>query len=353
MDEVLKRLKASVNHLIAVDEFFAKNDREYCNLRDKLNNFKDFSKMFYLGKRGRQMILGDLLAYILVSRGSMFGYTKSNRSDYLKIILYVINQLLLQEPITTKEMVSVRKDLMETLQKENIPGFFEDEVSKELYEKAKTFSEKDLSYQDDTKELYFIVDSLLPKSIGSVIELIVYIYLIRHNFGYVIPLTLHQRLLGKAGYLISPNFLIIKNGKIFGIEVKQAGKGAPSHIFSFMSETTIPVVVASIPNTVPLRCYECNKWILYCDEVIEKFSDISQDIKEIKLFCTECAKFEQCKHVIYNGPLESGGREYHYHLECVKEKPYVKNLLNNEEEKRKRLIAYFPYVQGLDRLLEI
>lgn len=61
-------------------------------------------------------------------------------------------------------------------------------------------------YKDDIRDLYYAVDSLLPKSIGSVIELVVYLYLIRHDFGYVIPLTLHQRLFDRKGHLIVLNF---------------------------------------------------------------------------------------------------------------------------------------------------
>ena len=44
------------------------------------------------------------------------------------------------------------------------------------------------------------------------------------------------------------------------------------------------------------------KWILYCDEVIGKFSDVSKDLDEVKLYCTtDCGKSEQCKYVVYYG----------------------------------------------------
>lgn len=351
MDKVLKRLKASVNHLHAVDEFFAANDPEYLSFREKLNAlgeaYESFSTSMYYGGYGRQMILGDLLAYILMSRGSLWGYKKKNRSNYIKIILYTINQLLQQEHVTWFQ--DIRKKFQENMEKEKIDFFIEDSEYAKFYKKCKAY-QKPLSYKGETKPLYFAVDSLLPKSVGSVIELVVYLYLIRHDFGHVIPLQLHQRLLSNNGHIIAPNFLIIKNKKIYGIEVKQARGAVPSHIFSFMSETSIPVIVATIPNTVPLRCYECNKWILYCGHIIERFSDMSEEIREIKVSCVDCEQFEDCKNIIYYGPLDSEKKEYHYHYACVKNKRLVKRILKDEKERKKRLIAYFPFVQGLSRL---
>lgn len=356
MDRLLKRAKAAVDHLTKVDEFFAANLTEYREIQEKLHGLGDayesFSKELYVGEHGRQMILCDFLTYILTSRGCFWGYTQKNRKAYFKAILYVINQLLLQEPITMKTYADLRKKLMQFMRKQGIENFFENESSEQIYKEAMAFA-GDLSYADKTRQLYYAVDSLLPKSIGTVIELIVYLYLIRHNCGYVVPLLLHQRLLSKESHLIEPDFLVIKNGKIFGIEVKQAWGDVPDHIFTFSSETTIPVIVARVPNTVPLRCPVCNRWILYCDEVIEKFSDTTKDIKDTRIQCTEeCKRFAKCRHVIYFGLLkQTDNKEYHYHYTCVKNKyPYVNEVLANEKQRKRRLIAYFPYVQGLESL---
>lgn len=352
----MKRAKAAVDHLTKVDEFFAANLTAYGENRKRLHELGDayesFSKELYVGRDGRQMILSDFLTYILTSRGCFWGYSQKNRQMYLKVILYIVNQLLLQEPITTKTCTDLRKKFMRFMKKQGIEHFFEDASCEQLYEKAMAF-EGNLSYRDKTRQLYYAVDSLLPKSIGTVIELIVYIYLIRHNCGYVAPLLLHQRLLSKESYLIAPDFLVIKGGKIFGIEVKQAWGDVPDHIFTFSSETTIPVIVARIPNTVPLRCPVCNRWILYCDEIIEKFSDITQDIKDTKIHCAEeCERFAKCRDIIYFGPLkQTDNKEYHYHYACVKNKyPYVNQVLANEKQRKRRLIAYFPHVQGLESL---
>jgi len=355
LDKLLKRALSAARHLLTADEFFAMNDLEYKLVRrkmDSIGGYEKFSKELYVGKDGRQMILYDYLMYILTSRGSIWGFTKTHREAYLKIILYSVNQLLIQEPVTTSAYFSERKRLMNFMEKQNISHFFEDEEAKKIYEEAKKFK-GDLSYKDKkTKKLYYAVDSLLPKSIGATIELIVYAYLIRHNFGYVIPMLLNQRLLSRDSHLIAPDFLIVKNGRIFGVEVKQAFQETPDHIFDFSSETSIPVVVARVPNTVPLRCPICKKWILYCDEIINRFSDYSQKVEDIKISCKkECSNFKKCNYVTYKGVLKSSEeKELHYHYNCVKKKPFVRNLLKDKKEQEKRLISYYPYVQGLSKL---
>ncbi|MEM3700191.1 MAG: hypothetical protein QXL57_04930 [Candidatus Bathyarchaeia archaeon] len=355
MDKVLERALSTAKHLLIVDQFFATHDQDYMMMRkkiDSLEGYEKFSKELYVGKDGRQMILYDYLMYILVSRGSIWGFHKTNRKSYLKMILYVVNQLLIQEQVTTYACFSIRKRLMDFMKKQNIPYFFEDEEAEKIYEEAKKFKE-DLSYKDKkTKKLYYAVDSLLPKSVGAAIELIVYAYLIRHNFGYVIPMLLNQRLLSHDSHSIAPDFLIVKNGRIFGVEVKQAIQKTPDHIFDFSSRTSIPVVVARVPNTVPLRCPICEKWILYCDEIINRFSDYSQKIEDIKISCKkECKNFRKCNYITYKGVLKpSEEKELHYHYNCVRKKPFVRNLLKDEKEQEKRLISYYPHVQGLSRL---
>jgi hypothetical protein len=355
LDKALERALSAAKHLQIVDQFFAMHDLDYMLMRkkiDSLEGYDKFSRGLYVGKNGRQMILYDYLMYILVSRGSIWGFHKANRRPYLKMILYVVNQLLIQEPVTTYACFSMRKRLMDFMQKQHIPNFFEDQEARQLYKKAKNFK-GDLTYKDDkTKQLYYAVDSLLPKSVGAAIELIVYAYLIRHSFGYVIPMLLNQRVLSSDSHVIAPDFIIVKNGRIFGVEVKQAFQETPDHIFDFSSETSIPVVVARVPNTVPLRCPICQKWILYCDEVINRFSDYSRKIEDIKISCKkECGNFKKCNYITYKGVLKaSEEEELHYHYNCVKKKTFVRNLLKDKKEQERRLISYYPYVQGLSRL---
>lgn len=354
MDKVLQRALSTAKHLLAVDQFFAGHDPYYNLMRkkiDSLKGYEKFSKELYIGKDGRQMILYDYLTFILTSRGSIWGFPKTHRESYLKIILYVVNQLLIQEPVTTYAYFSQRKRLMDFMQKQNIPHFFEDKEAKHVYQKARNFK-RDLTYKGKTKQLYYAVDSLLPKSVGAAIEFIVYAYLIRHDFGYVIPMLLNQRLVSHDSHLVAPDFMIVKNGRIFGIEVKQAFEKIQDHIFDFSSETSIPVVVARVPNTVPLRCPICKKWILYCDEVINRFSDLSQKIEGIKISCKrECKSFKKCDYITYKGVINlSERKELHYHYSCVKNKLFVRQLMRNKKEQEKRLISYYPHVKGLGRL---
>ncbi|MEM2145964.1 MAG: hypothetical protein QW279_11430, partial [Candidatus Jordarchaeaceae archaeon] len=209
MDKVLERALSTAKHLLIVDQFFATHDPDYMLMRKKIDSlvgYDKFSKGLYVGKNGRQFILYDYFMYILISRGSIWGFHKTNRKSYLKMILYVVNQLLIQEQVTTYACFSVRKRLMNFMKEQDIPYFFEDKEAEKMYEEAKKFKEN-LSYTDKkTKKLYYAVDSLLPKSVGAAIELIVYAYLIRHNFGYVIPMLLNQRLLAHDSHTIAPDF---------------------------------------------------------------------------------------------------------------------------------------------------
>jgi hypothetical protein len=183
--------------------------------------------------------------------------------------------------------------------------------------------------------------------VGTAIEFAVFLYLIRNRIGYVIPLLLEQRVLGTRDHLIAPDFLILQKGRIFGVEVEQSARtGKTRQSNRFMTETGIPVLTGSIPNTFPLRCKECKRWILFCDNIIDKFCDLSYQIKSQQIAC------DSCNSVVYYGRLEKGWDEYHYHLTCAEKYQYVKDLLQDEKNRKKRLVAYFPWVQGLETLME-
>ena len=312
LDKLLKRSLSTAKHIIAVDQFFADHDPDYKVMREKMSSVKgydEFSKGLYLGRDGRQMVLYDYLVYILMSRGSIWAFPRDKREDYLKILLYSVNQLLIQESVTTSLHYPMRVELMTYMEEQGIPNFFENEDSKKTFEKAKGYN-GDLSYRErTTKKLYYAVDSLLPKSVGAAIELIVYSYLIRNNLGHVIPMELTQRLLSNEGHLVAPDFMVVKKGRIFGVEVKQAFGQVPDHIFSFSSETSIPVVVAHIPDTFPLRCPVCKKWILYCDEIINNFANTSQELKQEKISCQDCICYTDCNYIAYRGKIAVGGKD--------------------------------------------
>lgn len=222
--------------------------------------------------------------------------------------------------------------------------YIEGDEYRENYKKAKE-SEDPLNHKND-KKVYKAIDRLLPKSLGTAVELVIYLYLLRHRIGYVIPLLLHQRLLGLDSHLIAPDFLVVTKGKVFGVEVEQSARtGKIRQSNEFMAETGIPVLTASVPTTFPLRCPDCHKWILFCDNIILKYADIDYPIAKNKIQC------DSCNEVVYLGRIEKGGLEFHYHLHCAEKYDYVKAILADPKKRSKHLVAYFPSVQGLDRLI--
>jgi len=261
----------------------------------------------------------------------------------MRIIFHTINQLLQQEHVTF--FPDLRRKFMQFLESKNLQYYVEDDKYKKHYEEAKKFAGI-LTYEDH-RRTYWALDHLLPKSVGTTIELVAYLYLLRNSGGYVVPLLLQQRLLGIRDHLLAPDYLLVVGRKVYGIEVEQLGDtGKVRQSNEFVSETGIPVLTASVPNTIPLRCCVCKRWILFCDAVIEKFCDISQPLGSDRIHC------EGCNEEIYHGRLRPGDNEYHYHLRCVQNNDYVQNILVDPEQRQKRLIAYFPHLQGLERLVQ-
>jgi len=345
MDLPISRLDSCVRHLKTVDEFFSTNDplyKYYVSKLHKIQSYDSFARSIYSGDFGRGMQLSDLLTYVLVSRGTIWGMDKDKRSDYLRILITTVNQLLIQEHVTY--FPKLRAEFLEFLEKRKIDFYIEGEKYAEYYKKAKR-SDKALTYSDD-RYTYWSIDHLLPKSVGLSIELVVFLYLLRSLSGYVIPLLLEQRLLGNPEHLVSPDFLVVQRGRVFGVEVEQGGKtGKVRQSNTFMQETGIPILTASVPTTFPLRCKVCNKWILFCDNIIDNFCNLKYKIDSSWISC------DSCNQVVYFGRLEKGGDEYHYHFDCVKKEQYVKEKLADKDQREKRLIAYFPHVEGLERLV--
>src|SRR3990170_4439604 len=102
MDKPFKRMAAAIAHLIAVDDFFASADPVYSSYRQRLHKlgeaYESFAKSMYFGSKKRHQQLADILEYMVISRGSIWaaGSGIQQRSDYMRIIFYTINQLLLQ-----------------------------------------------------------------------------------------------------------------------------------------------------------------------------------------------------------------------------------------------------------------
>ena len=345
LDKPLKRLQTAVKHLSEVDEFFDKEDPQYHVYRKKWEalgkSYDSFSQSMYAGDYGRQMQLVDVLTYMIVSRSSIWAAKKQNLSDYMRMMFYTINQLLIQEHVTG--FPALRKKFMKHLEDAHLDNYIESKKYEKNYKKAKASSSW-LTYQKDG-DVYWAVDHLLPKSLGAAVELTVYLYLIRNKIGYVVPLLLEQRLLGLDDHLVAPDFLVVKYGSIYGVEVEQLAKTGKTHQSNpFVAETDIPVITASTLRTFPLRCPECRRWILFCDNIIDKFCNLKYRITSQKITCSKC------NEVVYYGRLEKGGQALHYHLKCVEKYPYVTALLKKKEQRKRHLVAYFPYARGLEKL---
>lgn len=354
MEEVYHRLQLSAAHLRAIDHIFANLDPLYHEMRDRLINldaYSDIARQLYGGQEGRQMILSDLLVYILAGRG-YWAATESEESfeDYIRAIMYIVNMLLIQESILSAN-VDERRHFLEALQQENIEHFF--------------VGEEEMTYQElidydgmitvrEPRELYKMMDSLLPKSIGTVNELITYIHLIIRQLGYAVPLLFIQRIFRGRTNLPPPDFLLLKENSLFGIEVGTGigryslTRGKIEQINSFTQDTGIPVLTATVPHLY--RCADCNEWILFCDEVIERTAQ--GDVSEV-LSCEDCNEFSDgnCQYIIYYGQIEPNTDRYRYHYQHFIQNPYVQETsLSTPRQRRNKLIHYYPYVHGLERL---
>jgi len=363
MRDIILRLKTLIKHLELIDDFFYEHENTYREFSDKISHlphYENILDLVYIGKKGRQMMLADLLSYVVLSRGITWLGIK-DRSECIRFLLYISNLVLAQEHLTQSMYLDLRRKFMEYLEETMIKEgleelFFADDEVKRAYEETKRLN-KDLIYKGSTRKHYYVLDSLMIKPVGLAVELITYAHLLRFCKGYVLPLGLHQRIFSKNDYVIPPNYLVIlSDGRVFGVEVKQAAK-APEHIFQFMAKTGIPVLLASIPNEIPLRCLKCRKWILFCEKAINELASYDKPIsyyrsRKWKISCIDCEYFKDgsCKYVIYYGKTSDVNENRHYHYHCVIGDTIVRESVG--ENPRKRLLMYIPHVNGLEELEE-
>ena len=104
--------------------------------------------------------------------------------------------------------VDLRNKILEELG-DQIPEIKEEEYYDQLKEfKGSVGLKKGES--DAPTELNKYFDTLLPKTAGGLWhELLAYIFLLRNDVGYIVPLLLSQRLLSLEGHIVPPDFLII------------------------------------------------------------------------------------------------------------------------------------------------
>ncbi len=370
MSNVLRHLE--VLHEVFVNEenfkteektdykIYKQNQEELRKLLDGL----DFNSQLY-GKKGRQMILADLIEYIFLGRGYYSIQSTEDKENFVKAILYFVNLLMCYEAMTISN--NLRKKVLERLGQE-IPEIKDEESYGDLKDfpgvvGIKRGEPPAPQYLDK----YF--DSMLPKTAGGLWhELLVYVFLLRNNFGYIIPLLLSQRLMGFDDSIVPPDFLIITYEKrIYGIEV---GRKKEIQSGSFSLQTAIPTASVDTENSrVSDRCPICKRWIPFCDFVIENYSNFKQKIMKSEIRCLEqCEKYSReeitagkCPYTKYSRnkaeTLEYAQHQYanklHYHYQCVLERV--------PEEVRKRIVeakdtialkTHYPYYSGLEELMK-
>ncbi len=376
MKLLIEKLEISAAHLKCLDEVFYENNDEYQRIENILNSsefgpiYKEIAREIYAGgkksqgklKLARQMILGDVIEYIFTGRAYYFAAkSKENFRNFLRLILYCVNQILLFDTITVNP--EIRKAYIEKLE-QNIDHNVLYEKDGD-YEIARNLKESDVIIWTDnwTKDVDQFIDSILPKTLGCPKELVIYAELTRLKKGIVIPLLLIQRVFGDKDPIAPPDFLLIKSNKeIYGIEVGYAKEGQSRE---FSIRTSIPTFAVDLNYNMHNRCPKCGENILYCDPVIEAYSngilDEKLDSTSKRFLCNGCPNYNNgnCRFSNYYGKWkgtefngkESEQKDRHYHSSCVKDDCYdyrnsERQIINKENE----FFAQIPKIQGLENI---
>jgi hypothetical protein len=378
MKRLFKNLDKSVAHIKALTYFFVKSgsydlpkdEKDKKLYRENFNELKGvlsslgFESELY-NQKTRQMILGDLFEYIFLGRG-FYSIGKDRKSaakkeSFVRAVLHFVNLLMCFETITVE---ADRRTRLVNYLAENVDGLENEDNFSGL--RDYTGSVGTPSSQAAGSELNDYFDKLLPKTAGGMWhELLVYIFILRHNLGYVLPLLLHQKIYSKTDHLVPPDFLVItKDKRMFGIEV---GRKKEIQSGAFSLKTAIPTASLDTENSRNSdRCPICQKWILFCPVVIEKFSDFSDDINRTELKClNSCTKFgtEEIVNGVCPYSKYARGRTLqshtqhpysdgkHYHYQCVLEKV---DPLKSEEiiraKDRTAIKTHLPHYSGLESL---
>jgi len=394
MNIFLDKLTLSIKHLGIIDDIFSEYDHPQKDIYNEIqkrieeidkkwssDSISPSEQLYVGGKKANQysrtMILSDLVEYIITGRLYYFYLpdkkdSKKNekKSDFIRIILLLLNQFFIWDSLSVNKIL--RNEVLKTLEKEiTAEYFFKNESENENHEKLLKITEdigisnpiiEDLpSIKGDEKlrkVLSDYYDSLLPKTgQGLWNELITYLYMLKTNVGYILPLLLTQRIYSYDQILKPPDFIVIdydntiksihinnepqlgniSDQKLIGVEV---GRGKETQSGDFSYETKQPALTVSSEN-VPPRCPICGEWILFCDQVIDDFSDLNNPLTFIKdhircLYHCEIYKPKEiyegkCPNIQYNVNLLddtkknklkiklTAKKNYHYHYKCVRE----------------------------------
>jgi len=393
MDKIYEHLIKSITHLKSFQNTFI-NRNNYTNTLDYdvyLDNFNKLSnivsnppvemhKQLY-DLKSRQMILADILEYIFIARGIFFipdgikspAKKKKNKGLFIKSILYFVNLLMCYEFMTVDD--KLRVEFLNNL------GIALPETKLETKnQELLRFSGKiglTAANSDADSELNKYFDKLLPKTAGGLWhELLVYIFLLRNDLGYIVPLLLNQKFFSGSDIIVPPDFLLITKEKdIYGIEV---GKKKEIQSGSFSLMTNIPTAtIDTINSRCSDRCPICNKWILFCDKVISDYSNLDININQKQIKCLDICKennndtrTDRCpftRQQVLDGecPYSKYHRDeiteqfdhkyvdgHRYHYKCI-----LTKLSNEEQVKLKSnggdvtaIKTHYPYYAGLDNL---
>jgi len=376
MREVLRRLNLSAKHLVLLDKFLIEKDDEYRRIEKKLKqmgeDYLDFCRELYFGgvkTRGnpplgsRQMILSDIFQYIITSRGYYLAARNANyKRKFVKIVMYLVNQWLIMDCFGPREASSLRRKLMNAL-KESIgdDDFFE--ARDDYY--IRRFEET-LEYDDDlipkppnprppNSSILGTYDSLFPKIRGGPIEILVYLYLLQRRLGFVVSLLTQQRLISGDRVITPPDILLLRSkGEVIGLEI---GRGKEKQSADFSLVTGIPTFSIDLVERQPFRCDGCGRWIIYCDRVIELYSErgVPEDHNYV-IYCIDCPYFNEgeCSDIMcYIESTNRYGvtRKARYHFRCLKPKKR-EEILSNLSDNPEILVAYYPLVEGLEKFPE-
>jgi len=374
VQDIFAKLHYSVRHLETLHDVFLDKDNFQENSHDyslymenaaKLNEILtqyNFGKQLY-DLKDRQMILADVIEYIFLGRGYyMAAKGRSELQGFLKTIMYFVNLLMSYETITVEDRL--RTKFLDRLSKD-IPQIRNEVQFDELlkFQGRIGLPRKD---SDASGALNRYFDSFLPKTAGGLWhELLVYSFLLRYDFGYVIPLVLSQRFLSKFETVVPPDFLVITKSKnLYGIEV---GMKKEIQSGSFSLETDIPTAtIDTINSRSSDRCPICKRWIMFCQPVIDSYCDLEYEIKKAEVRClNECSKYSEqqilqgaCPYTKYRRMQTNRFHHkytdgLHYHYRCV-----LQNLDDTEaafiKESRDEvaLKTHYPDYAGLGNLLK-
>ena len=377
MEKIFKEIKNTVSHLEILHNIFTEENNfniknrisfdiyekneELLNLT--LNKLKFYDQLYNC--KGRQMILADFIEYIFLGRGYYSMKKIEDKVNFIKAILHFVNLLMCFEEMTISNDLRKKYLIELSLNIENIAE--EDQYDELINFNGKIGLKKGES--DATKKLDKYFDSFFPKTAGGLWhELLVYIFLLRNDIGYIIPLLLNQRLLSGKRYIIPPDFLIITYNKdLYGVEVgtkKEIQSGA------FSLQTNIPTATIDTENSrVSDRCPICKRWIPFCDFVIGNFSNFDVKITKSEIRCLdECKLYSpeeiilgKCPYTKYSRnsakTLEHTNHKFsnglHYHYKCVIDNvnENIRNKIINAKD-NVALKTHYPYYSGIEELIK-